>query len=63
MSKKNVGVHHPTSKSPNLYEYPKPSECRLIARGDSNLHGCPLHHGCSCSHGLDSFVCEYGINH
>lgn len=61
MSKENSGIHSPTPKSPHLFVRPKSTECILIARGDSNLHGCPLHRNCSCSHGLDSYVCEYGI--
>ncbi len=62
MSKKNLGIHSPTEKVPYLYVRPKPSECSLIARGDSNLHGCPLHRHSSCSHGLESYVCKYGIH-
>lgn len=62
MKNYNTGVHSPTKDSPNLFEYPTSEECRLIADGEfSNESGCPLHPGCSCSHGLDSFVCEHGI--
>lgn len=56
------GVHQPTEEFPYLFTYPTSYECRLIARKtESNTKGCPLHLGCSCSHGLDGFVCKYGI--
>lgn len=56
------GVHQPTEEFPYLFTYPNSNECRLIARKtETNAHGCPIHPGCSCSHGLDGFVCEHGI--
>ncbi len=56
------GVHQPTKDEPNLFTYPNSNECRLIAtKAETNVHGCPIHPGCSCSHGLDGFVCEHGI--
>ena len=60
-----IGTHAPTPEVPAYFEYPSGDVCTLISSGQaSNEFGCPkcakdgyLH--CSCSHGLDSYVCEY----
>ena len=60
MKTEKSGVHQPTKDLPYLFTYPTSAECRLIASGKkTNEKGCPLHPGCSCSHGLDSYVCKY----
>ncbi len=62
-----VGVHHPTENNPKLFEYPSSEVCSLIASGEVSAEfGCPkcVQEGvcyCSCSHGLDSCICEYAI--
>lgn len=62
MNSYKEGIHQPTTVLPQLFVYPTLEECRLVAEGAfSNASGCPLHTGCSCSHGLESYVCEFGI--
>ncbi len=59
------GVHSPTQDVPFLFEYPSPDVCALLSSGqESNECGCPYsaklgHPFQSCSHGLDSYVCEH----
>ena len=61
MSNYKEGVHQPTPVLHQLFVYPTREECQLIADGVfSNASGCPLYPGCSCSHGLESYVCEFG---
>lgn len=56
------GTHQPTPEQPTMFTYPDPDKCRLLNNtGISNELGCPLHPGCSCSHGLDSGICEHAI--
>lgn len=60
-----VGIHHPTKEAPFYYEYPSSDVCTLVASGNAdNELGCPFlaqagHPYNSCSHGLDSYVCEF----
>lgn len=59
------GVHKATEKVPYYFTYPSKEDCTLIASGEASAEfGCPrcAQNGLpyqSCSHGLDSFVCEY----
>lgn len=59
------GVNTPTMDIPFLFEYPSCDVCTLLSTGKAfNNLGCPAramngHPYQSCSHGLDSYVCEY----
>ena len=66
MTIKYSGVHTPTAEVPVLFTYPSKEDCSLISDEQSPEFGCPM---CaqkgnpyqSCSHGLDSYVCENAV--
>lgn len=66
-SSKFVGVHRPTKEKPKNFVHPSANVCSLIANGEYSAEfGCPdfVKVGvpyCSCSHGLDSYICEYAV--
>lgn len=58
---KTKGNNLPTQESRTIYERPTATECSRIRDGESPELGCPKNHGCSCAHGIEGYVCKYGI--